>query len=88
MDYTQSQSNNVIRLKPQQFIHVLDNNTGVTRLEVGLQTITLRDHERLVFGPEAMIIVPPRYYCMVSNPVIRDVEGLFRNSRGEGPTHP
>jgi len=29
------QTAKVIRLKPQQFIHVLDNNTGVTRLEVG-----------------------------------------------------
>lgn len=66
---------NVIRLKPQQFIHVLDNNTGVTRLEVGPQTITLRDHERLALGPEAMIIVPPRYYCTVANPVIRDATG-------------
>ena len=44
-----SGSSGVIRLKPQQFIHVLDNNTGVTRLEVGPQTITLRDHERLEF---------------------------------------
>lgn len=51
----------IIRLKPQQFIHVLDNNTGVTRLEVGPQTITLRDHERLILKPEPMIIVPPRY---------------------------
>lgn len=66
---------NVIRLKPQQFIHVLDNNTGVTRLEVGPQTITLRDHERLVLGPEAMTIVPPRHYCLVANPVVRDEAG-------------
>ncbi|HAZ48176.1 MAG TPA: colicin uptake protein, partial [Cyanobacteria bacterium UBA11371] len=62
----------VIRLKPQQFIHVLDNNTGVTRLEVGPQTITLRDHERLILRPEPMIIVPPRHYCLVANPVLRD----------------
>ncbi len=72
---TQSGPTNVIRLKPQQFIHVLDNNTGVTRLEVGPQTITLRDHERLAYGPEAMIIVPPRHYCIVANPVIRDTAG-------------
>lgn len=72
---TQQAITNVIRLKPQQFIHVLDNNTGVTRLEVGPQTITLRDHERLVFGPEAMTIVPPRHYCLVANPVVRDEAG-------------
>lgn len=67
-------SGGVIRLKPQQFIHVLDNNTGVTRLEVGPQTITLRDHERLILKPEMMIVVPPRYYCIVANPVLRDEE--------------
>ena len=65
-------STGVIRLKPQQFIHVLDNNTGVTRLEVGPQTITLRDHERLILKPEPMIVVPPRYYCVIANPVLRD----------------
>ena len=65
-------SSGVIRLKPQQFIHVLDNNTGVTRLEVGPQTITLRDHERLILKPEPMIVVPPRHYCIVANPVLRD----------------
>lgn len=67
-------SSGVIRLKPQQFIHVLDNNTGVTRLEVGPQTITLKDHERLILRPEPMIIVPPRYYCVIANPVLRDEE--------------
>ncbi|HEY9668993.1 MAG TPA: colicin uptake protein [Coleofasciculaceae cyanobacterium] len=65
----------VIRLKPQQFIHVLDNNTGVTRLEVGPQTITLRDHERLVLQPQPAIVVPPRHYCIVTNPVLRDETG-------------
>lgn len=68
-------SSGVIRLKPQQFIHVLDNNTGVTRLEVGPQTITLRDHERLILKPEPMIVVPPRYYCVIENPVLRDEDG-------------
>ncbi|HEY9609899.1 colicin uptake protein [Allocoleopsis sp.] len=68
-------SSGVIRLKPQQFIHILDNNTGVTRLEVGPQTITLRDHERLILKPEPMIVVPPRYYCIVENPVLRDESG-------------
>lgn len=62
----------VIRLKPQQFIHILDNNTGVTRLEVGPQTITLGDAERLVLQPTQMIIIPPRHYCVIENPVLRD----------------
>jgi len=62
----------IIRLKPQQFIHILDNNTGVTRLEVGPQTITLQDHQRLVLKPEPMIVVPPRHYCLIANPVLVD----------------
>ena len=37
---TSGNASGVIRLKPQQFIHVLDTNTGVTRLEVGPQIIT------------------------------------------------
>ena len=65
----------VIRLKPQQFIHVLDNNTGVTGLEVGPKTITLQDHERLVLKPSRAIVVPPQYYCIVANPVLRDEAG-------------
>lgn len=65
----------VIRLKPQQYIHILDNNTGVTRLEVGPQTVTLGDGERLVLAPQQMIIVPPRRYCLITNPVMRDSQG-------------
>ena len=72
---TPTQPPGVIRLKPQQFIHILDNNTSVTRLEVGPQTITLQDHERLVLEPQAMIVLPPRHYCTISNPVLRDEQG-------------
>ncbi|NEQ37327.1 MAG: colicin uptake protein [Okeania sp. SIO3I5] len=65
-------NNGVIRLKPQQYIHVLDNNTGVTRLEIGPQTITLGDAERLVLQQRQTIIIPPRHYCIVTNPVLKD----------------
>ena len=71
-DYQSTSGSSVIRLKPQQYIHVLDNNSGVTRLEVGPQTITLSDQERLVLKPSNMIVVPPRHYCIVLNPVLRD----------------
>jgi len=30
----------VIRIKPYHYIHVLDNNANVTRVEVGPQTFT------------------------------------------------
>jgi major vault protein len=62
----------VIRIKPQFYIHVLDNNTNVTRVIVGPRTFTRQDHEKIVAGPEAMVTVPPRNYCRISNPVIRD----------------
>ncbi len=79
MDKNKSQelleSGGVIRLKPQYYIHILDNNTGVTRLEVGPQTVTLGDGERLVLAPQQMIIVPPRRYCLITNPVMRDSQG-------------
>lgn len=74
----------VIRLKPQQYIHILDTNTGVTRLEVGPQTITLRDHDRLALRPESMIVVPPRYYCIIANPVLRDEDNQpFADQHGQ-----
>ena len=68
----QNVGSSIIRLKPQQYIHVLDNNSGVTRLEVGPQTVTLSDQERLVLKPSPMVVVPPRHYCIVVNPVLRD----------------
>lgn len=74
----------VIRLKPQEFIHVLDNNTGITRLEIGPQTITLRDGERLILKPQPAIVVPPRHYCIVANPVMQDENGApLTDPRGQ-----
>ncbi len=60
----------VIRVKPFHFVHVLDSNTNVTRLEVGPQTITLKDHEELVLQPAKMVTVPPRHFCIIANPVV------------------
>eukprot|EP01116_Phalansterium_solitarium_P022421 TRINITY_DN73_c0_g2_i1.p1 TRINITY_DN73_c0_g2~~TRINITY_DN73_c0_g2_i1.p1 ORF type:complete len:853 (+),score=396.71 TRINITY_DN73_c0_g2_i1:79-2559(+) len=65
----------VIRIKPQFYIHVLDNNTNTTRIECGPQTFTRQDHEKVVGGPDAMIMVPPRHFCVISNPVAKDEEG-------------
>eukprot|EP01115_Flamella_aegyptia_P000412 TRINITY_DN1058_c0_g1_i7.p1 TRINITY_DN1058_c0_g1~~TRINITY_DN1058_c0_g1_i7.p1 ORF type:complete len:847 (+),score=475.12 TRINITY_DN1058_c0_g1_i7:63-2543(+) len=65
----------VIRIKPHHYIHVLDNNSNVTRVEVGPQTFTRQDHEKLVAGPDAMVMVPPRHYCIIANPVKRDEKG-------------
>jgi|UniRef100_A0A6T2BZH3 major vault protein len=65
----------IIRLKPNQYIHVLDNNTNVTRLLVGPATFTRQDHEKILFQPKNCINVPPRHYCCIKNPVVRDSDG-------------
>jgi len=65
----------VIRIKPFYYIHVLDNNSNVTRVEIGPQTFTRQDHEKLIAGPEPMIMVPPRHYCIIANPIQRDAKG-------------
>jgi len=65
----------VIRIKPFNYIHVLDNNSNVTRVECGPQTFTRQDHEKVVAGPDPMIMIPPRNYCIIANPVMRDEKG-------------
>eukprot|EP00005_Dracoamoeba_jomungandri_P000703 CAMPEP_0174257276 /NCGR_PEP_ID=MMETSP0439-20130205/6426_1 /TAXON_ID=0 /ORGANISM="Stereomyxa ramosa, Strain Chinc5" /LENGTH=824 /DNA_ID=CAMNT_0015340293 /DNA_START=56 /DNA_END=2530 /DNA_ORIENTATION=+ len=67
-----SNDSNVIRIKPYFYVHVLDNNTNCTRVEVGPQTYTRKDHERIVSGPDSMIMIPPRSYCIVKNPVVME----------------
>jgi len=66
---------NVIRIKHLHYIHVLDSNTNVTRVEIGPQTFTRQEHEKIVFGPEEMIKIPPRHYVVISNPVVRNEKG-------------
>jgi len=74
----------VIRIKPYFYIHVLDNNTNVTRVETGPQTFTLQDHEKVVSGPDAMIMIPPRHYSIISNPVQRDEKGaIIKDASGQ-----
>jgi len=69
-------SANVIRIKPYYYIHVLDNNTNVTDVVVGPLTFTRQEHQSVVSGPTAMIMVPPRHYCIIENPVVRDEKQL------------
>jgi len=61
----------VIRIKPYHYIHVLDNNANVTRVEVGPQTFTRKDHEQVLLQPTPMVMIPPRHYCIIANPVAR-----------------
>uniref|UniRef100_A0A803YPF2 Major vault protein n=1 Tax=Meleagris gallopavo TaxID=9103 RepID=A0A803YPF2_MELGA len=65
----------VIRIPPYHYIHVLDLNSNVTRVEVGPHSYIRQDHERVVFSPKRMVMVPPRHYCVVLNPVARSPTG-------------
>lgn len=65
---------NIYRIPPYFYIHVLDQNTNVTRLVVGPKTFIRQDNEKVIHGPEKMITVPPRHYCIVENPVIRNMD--------------
>ncbi|KAL2078799.1 hypothetical protein ACEWY4_026484 [Coilia grayii] len=65
----------IIRIPPHHYIHVLDQNTNIARVEIGPLTYIRQDNERVLFPPLRMIMVPPRHYCVVLNPVARDDEG-------------
>lgn len=66
---------NLYRIPPYFYIHVLDQNSNITRVEEGPMTFIRQDNEKVIIGPERMITVPPRHYCIVSNPVLRDEKG-------------
>ncbi|KAM4829160.1 major vault protein isoform 2-T2 [Thomomys bottae] len=65
----------IIRIPPYHYIHVLDQNSNVSRVEVGPKTYIRQDNERVLFAPMRMVTVPPRHYCTVVNPVARDATG-------------
>lgn len=67
-------SSSLIRVAPFHYIHVLDNNTNVQRVEIGPLTFAKRDHEKVVQQPKPMIVVPPAHYCIVADPFIREDE--------------
>jgi major vault protein len=53
-------------------------------VENGPQTFTRQDHEKVVSGPDPMIMIPPRHYCIIANPVMRDEKGkIFTDKSGQ-----
>merc|ERR1711892_915527 len=67
-----SMDTSVFRIPPYHYLHVLDQTSNVTRLEVGPQIFVRKDNEVVIMAPEKMITVPPRHYCIIQNPVVRD----------------
>ncbi|KAG8538787.1 hypothetical protein GDO81_022084, partial [Engystomops pustulosus] len=62
----------IIRIPPYHYIHVLDQNSNISRVETGPKTYIRQDNERVLFHPVRMVMVPPRHYCVIQNPVVRD----------------
>jgi major vault protein len=67
-----SQSGPLYRIPPYYYIHVLDQNTNGTRLEIGPKTFFKQDQETIVIGPEKMITLSPRHYCVIESPVVKN----------------
>ena len=74
----------MVRIPPYHYIHVLDQTTNVTRVEIGPQTFVRKDNEKVLMVATKMIIVPPRHYCIIRNPVARDDDGeIIRDVLGQ-----
>ena len=69
------ESTSIFRIPPYYYIHILDQNTNVTRVEVGPRTYIRQDNEKVVYGPNQMITIPPRHYCIIENPVSTNADG-------------
>ncbi|KAK7198059.1 major vault protein [Novymonas esmeraldas] len=74
----------IIRIKRYQYIHILDNNTNVTRTVTGPLVYTRKEHEACLFEPRPCVLVPPRHYCVVKNPCLRSEAGeVVREPSGQ-----
>jgi major vault protein len=72
-------NNNIIyRIPPYYYIHVLDQNKNVSRLEIGPKTFVRQDNEKVILGPEKMLTIPPQSYCVIENIVQRDASDNSR----------
>ncbi|CAG5098752.1 Oidioi.mRNA.OKI2018_I69.XSR.g15943.t1.cds [Oikopleura dioica] len=65
----------VVRVPAYSYIHVIDNNTNVTRLETGPQTFVAKDNEKIVLDPTPFVTIPERSFATIKNPVERDEKG-------------
>ena len=76
MDRTKKEEGkSIYRIPPYYYIHVLDQNRNVTRVELGPMTFIRQDNEKVILGPEKMIVVPPRHYCVIENPLVKGKDG-------------
>ena len=69
----------VVRIPPYHYIHVLDQNSNVSRLESGPQVFVRKDNEKIITGVMKYITIPPRHYCTLRNPVVKESVSHFIN---------
>eukprot|EP01112_Ceratiomyxa_fruticulosa_P000715 TRINITY_DN10648_c0_g1_i1.p1 TRINITY_DN10648_c0_g1~~TRINITY_DN10648_c0_g1_i1.p1 ORF type:complete len:438 (+),score=81.00 TRINITY_DN10648_c0_g1_i1:161-1474(+) len=65
----------VLHVRPFQYVHILNTNLNVAHLESGPKRVICLAHEKVVLGPEKMIVIPPMSFCIIENPVVRDEKG-------------
>jgi len=68
----QGLSQEIYRIAPKHYLHVLNQNTNVTRVICGPQTFICQDHEVVTRQVQKMITIPPRKYMIIENPVRRE----------------
>jgi major vault protein len=64
-----SSSASVWNLLPYTYMHVLDKNDNLTKRVCGPTRYTCDDHERVCLPITPMLLVPPRCYAIVENPI-------------------
>lgn len=79
----QAADSSVIRIPPNKYIHVLDNNENIKNIVIGPVTFVKKEHEMVIKGPENMIVLPPDHYCIVANPVVCEKNLPVRNEFNE-----
>lgn len=67
----------VIHLGPQQYVHVLNLTTITQRVEVGPKSLAIGTNEQVVGAIAKFLVVPPRHYCKILNPVVHGLDGKF-----------
>jgi major vault protein len=74
----------IVRIPPFFYVHILDCNTNLTKVIEGPLTYILKDHQRLATGssPLEMVKIPPMYYCVIGNPVIKVSGKLIEDDLG------
>lgn len=71
-----SGKSDIFRIPPHYYVHVLDQNSNVTRMEIGPKTLILQDHELCTFrSPQKMIVLALRQFIKIKNPVKRLEDG-------------